>query len=126
MLGHLNSHGVVNRRVLGWILLVGAVVYLGYKLIPPAFAYHMLRYEVRSEAKNAHHYDDETIVKHILEKAEVWSVPLDRENILVERGLDSIKISVSYKVDINFFNRYKRTLSYDIEVVEPLRVEGRY
>lgn len=89
----------------------------------PEFSNYMLRMGVEEEAKNAHIYSDEKIVARIMEKAQAWSLPLEREGISIERGDENIKITVRYRVVVNlaWFGGYKRGLSYRIDVVKPVK-----
>ncbi|MBI5827787.1 MAG: hypothetical protein HZB22_08705 [Deltaproteobacteria bacterium] len=89
----------------------------------PEFSNYMLRMGVEEEAKNAHIYSDEQIAGRVMERAEAWSLPLEREGISIERDDTNIKITVRYKVVVNLglLGGYKRGLSYRIEVEKPIK-----
>jgi hypothetical protein len=116
----LDNRGTIGLRALFWIVFLSSSIYAAYKIAPPYFSYQMMYYEVRSEAENARHYTNEEIKKRILKKAEDWSIPLKRHNIIIERRTRVIDISMEWDVDIVFLVRYKRTFHYDISVREVL------
>ncbi len=117
----LNRGGFISRKALFWLLFLGAALYLGVKLVPPVVSHYMLKYEVESEAKNAHFYKDETLRNRIFEKAMSWSVPIKRDDIKITRWTREIEISINYARTIVFLNRYKKTFVYNIRVVKPLK-----
>src|SRR3989337_2680160 len=117
---HLDDRGLTGIKGLFWILVFGLAIYTGFKVAPPYFTYRMMRYEVNAEAQNAMVYNDNEISKHLLEKADYWSIPLKEENIEIVRGLDEIEVSLSYTVHLNFFNRYKRDLNFNIYKKAPI------
>ncbi|MEK7774078.1 MAG: hypothetical protein AAB307_06985 [Deltaproteobacteria bacterium] len=83
----------------------------------------MLRVGADEEAKNAHMYSDDQLAEHIMEKAGDWSIPLQRQDIGVERGETGIKITASYHVIVNLelLGNYKHRLNYRIEVSKPIK-----
>jgi hypothetical protein len=118
--------GFASIRTVFWIVFLGVTVYAGFIMGIPQFTNLMLEYDVESEAENAHHYTDEEIRKRVLEKANYWNIPLEEENMQIERNAfrREITIALNYEVTLNFFNRYERTLYYDIRVEKPLKAEG--
>lgn len=85
----------------------------------------MLKTDVEDEAKIAHMYTDEALVKHILQKAEVWSIPIGTDNIEIIRDRSDITIAVHYTVTLNFLDRYTREINYEILIKEPLKETSR-
>ncbi len=112
--------GNIRLRVLLWILFLILAGYFAYVLVPPYVSYHLLKKEVHSEAKNAHHYTDAEITGRILEKGKAWGVPITHENIEVIRWSDEIEIIVEYSVELDFYGNYYRTVYYNIYAREPL------
>ena len=113
--------GAVNAKALFWIIVIAAGVYSGYKLLPHTVSYYMMKTDVREEAKIAHRYTDDTIAARIISKAEGWKVPLQNENIVINRSFTNITIDVSYTVEITFVGGYKKINNYYIHVQEPLK-----
>ncbi|GMR05220.1 MAG: hypothetical protein BMS9Abin24_013 [Thermodesulfobacteriota bacterium] len=116
-----NNRGAITIKGLFWTLVIASSLYAAYKFIPPAVTYYMIRTEVEDEARIAHMHGDAVLAARILEKANIWSVPIDREDIEIERDRDSIAISVNYSTTISFFNRWSRVQNYSINVEEPLK-----
>lgn len=120
-----DNRGEVTLKTLFWVLLLVAAAYLGVKLIPHTFNYYMMKTEVEDEAKNAHMYTDEAVRRHIMEKAVLWELPVDEDDIIVDRGIDDIYIEVNYQINIGFPGGYTRVLTYNINVEEDLKETSR-
>ncbi len=123
MLKKGSQAGFINLRAVLWLLFLAVCIYAGLKFGLPEFSNYMLRMGVEEEAKNAHIYSDERIAGRVMEKAEAWSLPLEREGISIERDDANIKITVRYRVVVNFglFGGYKHGMDYRIEVEKPIR-----
>ncbi len=119
-----NKAGFITLKALFWILFLAAAGYGAYMFAPPYFGFLMLKTDVGEESKVAHMYTDEQLAGRILKKAAAWSIPIDEENILIQRGREEIRIAVNYSVVLDFFGQYEKELFYDIEVERPLK-EGR-
>lgn len=115
---HLNENGNGRVRVYFWIIFGFLALYTAYMIVPTYLGYKMLKAEVKTEAGLAHHYTDGEIKSHIMEKARYWRVPITKKDIDINRRRDTIAVSIVYSIDFNFFNRYKRTIYYDIDVVD--------
>ncbi|MFQ5464376.1 MAG: hypothetical protein ACE5EI_00460 [Thermodesulfobacteriota bacterium] len=125
MIGRLSNRGSINFRLVFWVLVLSAVIYGGYKFGPPAIHHYMLKTAVNNEAKVAHMYTSDKLADRIMKKARTWSVPLERDGLVVEKWRDSVHIKVSYAVHLDFFGRYSKTLEYRIEVTRPLKTGSR-
>lgn len=118
-----NNSGRASIRTVFWILFIGASLYAGFLIGIPYLTYKMLGYEVENAAKNAGYNKDEEIVKNILEKAHFWYIPIDKDNIRIERTKKDIVIEVEYEVIVDFFNKYQKTLYFDVYAYEPITVD---
>ena len=116
-----NSRGAVSIRALFWILVIASSLYAAYKFLPPAATFYMMKTEVEEEAKIAHMHDDVVLAARILDKANIWSVPVQRHNIEIIRRRSTISISVNYTTTISFFDRWKRVQDYSIFVEKPIK-----
>lgn len=116
-----NSRGAVSIRALFWILVISSSLYAAYKFFPPAVTFYMMKTEVEEEAKIAHMHDDAALTARILDKAKIWSAPIERQNIEINRRNSSISISVNYTTTISFFDRWKRVQDYSIFVEKPIK-----
>ena len=116
-----NNRGAISIRGLFWTLVIASSLYAAYKFLPPAVTFYMMKTEVEEEAKIAHMHDDVALAARIIEKANIWSAPIARQNIEIRRHRSSISISVNYTITISFFGRWKRVQDYSIFVEKPLK-----
>jgi len=116
-----NNRGAAALRTLFWILVIASSLYAAYKFLPPAVTFYMMKTDVEEEAKIAHMHEDEALAARILNKAQIWSVPIERQNIEISRRRSSISISVNYTIIISFFGRWERVQDYSILVEKPLK-----
>src|SRR3989344_1109454 len=100
-----NADGCATAGTTFMVLLVVATAYLAIKFVPPYFHYYMLKEEVEAEAGGAHLHYDQDIIRHIRQR--------EKET----------EISINYEVKINFFNKYYKTLFFNIHTVEPIKVK---
>lgn len=115
--------GKINISALVWLFIIASVVYLGIKLVPPYFTYYMFKGEVEGQAKTAHVYSDQDIIKHILDRAKESDIPIEEKNIILERREKEIEVSVSYDIVVNFFDRYFKTLHFRVRTIQPITVK---
>ncbi|MBI1911564.1 MAG: hypothetical protein HYS21_06145 [Deltaproteobacteria bacterium] len=120
-----DKSGSISFKALFWIFVLGSGIYGAYKFVPPYFTYYMLRTDVSNEAKIAHMYTDDALERRILQKANAWSIPLESENLEIERDAYDISINVHYTETLNFFNKYSKDLEFSIEVQKPLKDPSR-
>lgn len=118
-----NNSGKASIRTVFWIVFLGAAVYAGFLIGVPHVTNKMLDYEVENAAKNAAHYTNEEILKNVLDKAHFWYIPIDKDNVRIERTKEDIVIEVKYEVIVDFLGKYQKTLYFDIYVYEPIKVE---
>lgn len=117
----LNNRGKASLSTLVWILILAVAGYAAYKFAPPYVSHYMLKTEVENEAKVAHMYTDDLIVKHILKKAVSWRVPIEVEDIYVERSGSYINVSIDYIDVVDLVGGYTKELQFSIRVEEPLK-----
>lgn len=116
-----NNRGAVRLKTLFWVLVIASSLYAFYKFVPPEVTFYMMKTEVEDEANIAHMYNDAQLARRILDKAEIWSAPIERQNLEIRRNYSTITISVSYTVTINFFDKWKRVQEYSIFVERPIK-----
>jgi len=117
--------GFISIRALVWLLVLSSGFYGAYMLIPPYAGFYMLKTEVEEEARTAHMYTDAALADRITMKAAAWAIELGPDKLLIERGMEHIKIVVDYTVGLDFLGGYHRELDYHIEVNRPLKERGR-
>ena len=117
----INKDGNITTQTLFWLFLIVIIGYVAVKFTPPYMNYYMFKGEVDGEIQTAHIYSDQEIVKHILNKARERELPIKEDDIILERKESDIAVSIRYAIEVNFFNRYSKTLPFTIRVVKPIK-----
>ncbi len=123
----IDQRGAITFRVLFWILLFSLAVYVGYKVVPPTVSFYMMRGEVNSEInkKDTHLRSDDELAARLLDKAETWSIPVKRDDVIIRRPYGSISVNIDYSIAFTFFGRYTRVKKYSIDAKAPLKGKRR-
>lgn len=116
----LNNRGAINFSVIFWVLFLAAAGYAGYMIAPPYVSFYMFKMDIKEEAKFAHMYSNEKLLKRMMEKVESWKVPVGPDDIKISRTDSDVRVTVHYEVKLNFPGGNSRTLYYDIDVTKPL------
>lgn len=87
--------------IIGLIILL-AVGYIAYKMIPVKVRAADLRQEITDVARSAGVYKEKQIRERIMAKAEELELPLDPDNLVVERRSDRVYIEANYTVPVEF------------------------
>lgn len=116
----VNKDGKIGIGALVWLFIIAVLVYLGIKFVPPYFTYYMFKGEVDGEAKTAHVYSDQDIIKHIMDRAKESELPIEEKDIVLERRESEIEVSITYDIVVNFFDRYFKTLHLEIHTTQPI------
>jgi len=118
--------GFIRIRALVFLIVVGGILYVGFKLLVPFFHFWDLQDIMHQHAKMALMENDETIAKALAEKAKDLGLPLSKEDFLA--GIDrsspgKITIDVHYETEL-VFPYYRHFLKFHPHVTEvPLPVE---
>ena len=118
-----NADGCVTAGTILLLFLVVATAYFAIKFVPPYFHYYMLKGEVEAEADGAHLHYDQDIIRNIKQRVKEAEMPVKEEGIILERRENEIEISINYEVKINFFNKYYKTLFFNIHTIKPIKVK---
>lgn len=84
------------------LILLVAAVFVAYKMIPIKVAAADLRQTIVDEAKSAGSHRDPVIRRQIMAKAQKLNLPLDDQNLKINRTSSNIHIEASYTVPIEF------------------------
>ena len=87
--------------IVGLLVLV-AMFYVAYKMIPIKVKAADLRQTVTDESKAAGIRNDKQIRENILSKAKELELPVDTDNISIERFANTMHIDVKYTVAVDF------------------------
>ena len=102
--------GKASLRGLIALLLVGTVVYVGFKVIPVRTAAYQFEDALRDEvvlASSRRRTTDDNIRRSLLERANELGLPVRHQQIIVRRpGSRYIVIEADYSVDVEFIGGY--------------------
>ena len=98
------------------LVLLGLLVVVTIRVGPPYFAYKSFESDLKRETSRAgaNGYDEETIVRNVLDLAKRNELPMTRENIAVERaaGIVSVRVHCTVPIDLFF---YERRFEFDLK-----------
>ncbi len=113
----------MKRSHIIWVVIIATVVYLGYVLIPMYYKHQMMKLEVEGQVEIAHLYDEDELLEHIIAKVAEWELPIDPDDIIVDRRADDIRITINYHVDKKFLNYYERRFRFTIRETGKIKTE---
>lgn len=102
-----------------FLVVVGAVWYLGIKLIPPYWDYLSLQDPVKEALVTAARGNETAARGSIIKQAHDLGLELTDENIVFTLEAPVMKVRVSWEVPVDF-PRYRYNLQFDIEHSTPL------
>lgn len=110
-----NSYG--NSKIIGilFLLIVVTAIYLSYMLLPHYLNYYSFKDYAQEKAKFAQVMKDEGILNDLHKKAIELELPLEKENIIVNREGGRLHITAEWAVEVEFIGGYKKTLEFTID-----------
>lgn len=100
--GWKNEKGEGRVGLMITLIIVGAAIFLGAKVIPVRIAAYEFRDVLREEARyGAVRNSDDVVTKRILEKAAELEIPLEKKNLKVHRTPAQMVISATYEHPID-------------------------
>lgn len=114
--GLCDSEGKGLFGCLAFLVLLGVAIYLGITLGPIYYSNFNFESNVKTEASRAgaRSFDDQTIVKEILEMAKRNEIQLTAKDIFIERFAGQVHITVHYAVPVDFVF-FARNMSFQIK-----------
>jgi hypothetical protein len=111
-----NDEGKGTAGCLFFFVLLGIAVFVGLRIVPPYFSYASFETDVKTEISRAgaHFFDDETIIKDILDLARRNEIRLTEQNIKIERFAGQVFVTVRYSVPEDLFV-YRRNLDFEVK-----------
>ena len=100
---HTQQRGAGSFKAILSLVVLGAMVYVGYKLIPPYAHNYQFTEEITSIARLSSYAQgktDEDIKQEVLAKARDLDVPLKSDDIRVQKTGTSVNIDVNYVVHV--------------------------
>jgi hypothetical protein len=100
----LDSEGKGLLGCLTALVLLGVGIYLGITLGPIYYSNSNFESDIKTEVSRAgaHFYDDETIIKDVIDLGKKNEIRLERQNIKVDRFAGQMHINVNYSVPVDF------------------------
>ena len=102
--------GRASLRGLLALLIVGSVVYLGFKVLPVRTAAYQFEDALRDEvvlASSRRRTTDDNIRRSLLERAAELGLPIQHQEIVIRRpGRRYIVIEADYTVEVEFIGGY--------------------
>jgi hypothetical protein len=97
------------------LALLLAATFVTVKVGPLYYSHSSFESGVKTEASRAgaHFFDDETVIKDVLDLAKRNEIRLARENIKIDRFAGQIRIYISYSVPVDFIF-YQRSLNFEV------------
>lgn len=111
-----NERGEGRLGLLVAVIVVGAAIFVGAKVIPVRVTAYQFRDLLRQEARmGAVRDDDHAVAERILREAQDLEIPLDKKNLKVTRTKSKMIITVRYEVPIDL---KVTTYTYKFDVTE--------
>jgi len=88
-----------------FLLVAAAAVAVGVRVGPPYYANKSLDADVKTEASRAgaRFYDNETVLRNVLDLARRNEVRISRENVKLERFAGQLFITIEYSTPVDLF-----------------------
>ncbi len=111
-----NEEGKGTAGCLVFLLLLAVCCFVGIIVGPPYFANSGFETDVKAEVSRAgaHYFDDDTVIKDILDLAKRNEIRLKREDIKVERVAGQVYVTIRYSVPVDFMI-HQRDLNFEIK-----------
>jgi len=99
----MRSRGGARLKAIVWLLIVGAGIYVGAKVVPIYFANYQLQDKMQTEARFAmvNHRTNEEVRDVIYREIQDRDIPARREDIQVESSQRGVQIRVDYTVTVD-------------------------
>jgi hypothetical protein len=119
--GARGAGGAANFGCIVWLVVLGIVVYLMFKVVPVKIATSEFYDTMQEQAAFASIKDVKFIEFEILRKAEQLKLPVKKDNLKITKSRESITVEAHYEITIDFFNgAYKYVWKFDPVVQRPL------
>lgn len=113
--------GGANVGCIVWLLILGFVSYVLYKVVPVKIASSEFYDVMQEQAAFGSIKDVKFIEFEILRKADELHIPVKKDNLKITRTRESITVEAHYEITIDFFNgAYKYVWKFDPVVQRPL------
>jgi hypothetical protein len=99
------------------LLLLAIATVATIRIGPPYFAFKSFEADLKKEASKAgaNAYDDETIIKNVVDLARRNEIRLQKEDVTVERYAGQVHVTVRYSLPLDLFF-YQHNINMDVRV----------
>lgn len=113
--------GGANIGCIVWLVVLGVVAYLLYKVVPVKIATSEFYDAMQEQASFGSIKDTKFIEFEILRKADELKLPIKKDNLKITKSREAITVEAHYEITIDFFNgAYKYVWKFDPVVMRPL------
>jgi len=111
-----SAEGKAAAGCLFYILLLGIAIFIGIRVVPLYYSYTSFETDVKTEVSHAgaHSFDDETVIKDLLDLARRNEINLTSDNVKIDRSAGQVRITIRYSVPVDFIV-CRRTLNFEIK-----------
>jgi hypothetical protein len=100
------------------LLILACMVYLGVKLGIPYYKYSAFNSDAKEIARIGVANTIETTHAQIYERAQELKIPLEEEDIEVQKTKTSVRIKTAWSETVDFLGIYQHTLDFNVDVEE--------
>lgn len=97
-----NTRGEVRMSSLLSLLVLVFAIYEGFQFIPVLFAQYEFKDAIVEEAKFSAFKSPDTIRNNLVKKANELRLPIQRQDIIVDRRATSTRIQVKYELSVEW------------------------
>lgn len=111
--GNSRERGGATRSMALTVIIVAALIFFGYEIVPPYFANYQLQDSIETEARfaNANNKTQQDVLNDVMWKIKDLGIPAQAKDVHVSMVQGIVTISVDYSVPIDL-RVYQFTLQF--------------
>ncbi|GAB4408199.1 MAG: hypothetical protein OHK0032_03570 [Thermodesulfovibrionales bacterium] len=113
---HLSNTGGFIKPLL-CLAVLAIIGYAGFQFGMPYYRYSAFKNEVKEIAR-LELGSVEKIKTQVYEAAEGLKIPIEKEDIVVIRKKNTVRVQTSWSVNVDILGLYQRTLNFKIDIEE--------
>jgi len=99
------------------LVLLAVTGYVGFQFGMPYYRYSAFKSEVKEIAR-LELGDVEKIKTRVYESAEALKIPVEKEDIMVIKKKNTVRIQTAWSVNVDILGLYQRTVDFKIDIEE--------
>jgi len=111
-----NESGFIKFIVV--MLVLACMVYVGIKLGVPYYRYSALKSDAKEIARIGVANNIDTIHAQVYEKAQELKIPIEEEDIEVNKTSTSVRIATAWSETVDFLGIYQHRLDFSVNIEE--------